>query len=205
MWGIIVSFFDSHALLIESPNTWHSRNFVSFWFRAIRIQIEWCEVWCCLKKLGFILCNALKMRRKGFLIFGSVLAMSKGKRKSLQNAVCSIQKAVCYFMGHFYSLTGFPGEIQIKRFEIYQVERLNMSRVWITEARSSSCSLIFWLEHFTNEQRHSWLLLMPQTPVTSMSLQGVQNISPCWTSMGKPLFSRTDATDLTKFPNSFFQ
>jgi hypothetical protein len=71
-------------------------------------------------------------------------------------------------------LTGFPGEIQIKRFEIYQAERLNMSRVWITEVRSSSCSIIFWLEFYTNEQRHSWILLMSQTPGTSMSLQGVQ-------------------------------
>lgn len=59
-------------------------------------------------------------------------------------------------MSHFYSLTGFPGEIQIKRFEIPQVERLNMSGVWITEARSSSCRLISWLEHFTNE----WTLVI---------------------------------------------
>lgn len=57
------------------------------------------------------------------------------------------------FYGPFYSLTGFPGEIQIQRFEILQVERRNMSRVWITEARASSCSLIFCLEHSTNEQR----------------------------------------------------
>lgn len=74
-------------------------------------------------------------------------------KKSLQNAVCSVQKAACYFMSHFYSLTGFPGEIQVKRFEIHQVERLNMSGVWITEARSSSYRLISWLEHFTNEWR----------------------------------------------------
>lgn len=104
-------------------------------------------------------------------------------------------------MSHFYSLTGFPGEIQIKKFEIHQVERLNMSRVWITEARSSSCSLIFWLEHFTNERRHSWLLLMPQTAGTSMSLQGVQNISAHWTSIGKPLFSEQV---LQTLPNSQF-
>lgn len=102
-------------------------------------------------------------------------------------------------MSHFYSLTGFPGEIQIKKFEIHQVERLNMSRVWITEARSSSCSLIFWLEHFTNERRHSWLLLMPQTAGTSMSLQGVQNISAHWTSMGKPLFTEQVLQTLPNF------
>lgn len=102
-------------------------------------------------------------------------------------------------MSHFYSLTGFPGEIQIKKFEIHQVERLNMSRVWITEARSSSCSLIFWLEHFTNERRHSWLLLMPPTAGTSMSLQGVWNISAHWTSMGKPLFTEQVLQTLPNF------
>lgn len=113
-------------------------------------------------------------------------------------------KRALLFYGPFLFF-GFPGEIQIKRFEIYQVERLNMSRVWITEARSSSCSLIFWLEHFTNERRHSWLLLIPQTAGTSVSLQGVQSISPHRTSVRKPFISKTDATNLTKFPNSSFQ
>lgn len=146
-----------------------------------------------------------KWEERAFLYLEVSWQWAKVKEKSLQNAVCSIWKAVCYFTGHFYSLTSFPGEIQIKRFEIYQAERLSMSRVWITEASSSSCSLIFCLEHLTNEWRHSWLLLMPQISGTSMSLQGVQNISPHWTSVGKLLFSRTHATNLTKFPNFSFQ
>lgn len=64
--------------------------------------------------------------------------------------------------------------------------------------------LIFWLEHFTNERRHSWLLRKPPTAGTSVSLQGVRNISAHWTSMGKPLFTEQVLQDLTKFPNSSF-
>lgn len=146
-----------------------------------------------------------KWEERAFLYLEVSWQWAEGKENDCRMLFVQFKKAVCYFMSHFYALTGFPGEIQIKRLEIHQVERLNMSRVWITEARSSSCSLIFWLEHFTNEWRHSWLPLMSRTPGTSLSLHGVQNISPHWTSVGKPLCSRTDATNLTKFPNSSFQ
>lgn len=103
------------------------------------------------------------------------------------------------FYGPFYSLTGFPGEIQTQRFETHQVERLNMSRIWITGARASSCSFIFCLEHSANEQRllSYWCCLR---------LQGYQCISKGITTFHhtEPPWGGFSSTDASKQTYNFF-